>query len=116
NWTRDVSSLTGLAADSRYVYVADDTGAVHALDKVTGASAWKQEKVKGRRVGGPQLAGDHVAVFDRDGYVYLIERADGNVVGFTATDGTEPTAQAALSGANAIWQSEGGTLYAVTAR
>ena len=116
NWTRDVSSLTGLAADSRYVYVADDTGAVHALDKVTGASAWKQEKLKGRRIGGPQLAGDHVAVFDREGYVYLLERADGNVVGFTATDGTEPTAQAALSGANAIWQSEGGTLYAVTAR
>ncbi len=115
NWTRDVSSLTGLAADSRYLYVADDAGAVHALDKVTGASVWKQDKLKERRVGGPQIVGDYLAVFDREGYVYLLERSDGNVVGFAPTDGTAPTAQAAVSGGNVVWQSEGGTLFAMTA-
>ena len=45
NWSRDVSSLEGIAADARYVYVTDDKGAVHALDKTTGASAWKQDKL-----------------------------------------------------------------------
>jgi outer membrane protein assembly factor BamB len=31
--------------DSRYVYVADDKGAVHALDKGSGARLWKQDKL-----------------------------------------------------------------------
>jgi outer membrane protein assembly factor BamB len=38
-WSRDISSAAGLAIDSRYVYVADDKGAVHALDKASGAGA-----------------------------------------------------------------------------
>jgi outer membrane protein assembly factor BamB len=116
NWSRDLSSLTGLAVDSRYVYVSDDTGAVHALDKVTGASAWKQDTLARRRVGGPQLAGDFLAVFDVEGYMHLIERGDGKLVGRVSTDGTAATAQPASSGGNVVWQSEGGTLYAVTAR
>jgi outer membrane protein assembly factor BamB len=42
-WSRDVSSLGGLVADNRYLYVTDDRGAVHALDKSTGSSVWKQD-------------------------------------------------------------------------
>ena len=116
SWTRDVSSLTGLAADNRYIYVADDQGAVHALDKVTGASVWRQDKLKDRKVGYPQIVGDYLAVLDREGYVYLLERGDGNVVGLAPTDGSAPTGQPAVSGANAVWQTEAGTLYALTAK
>jgi outer membrane protein assembly factor BamB len=116
NWTRDVSSLTGLAADNRYIYVCDDQGAVHALDKATGASVWRQDKLKDRKVGYPQLAGDYLAVFDREGYVYLLERGDGNVVGLAPTDGSAPTGQPAISGGNVVWQTEAGTIYALTAK
>jgi outer membrane protein assembly factor BamB len=115
-WTRDVSSLSGLAVDNRYLFVADDAGAVHALDKVTGASAWKQDKLAPRHVAGAQIAGDFLLVEDPEGYVYLLDRGDGKLVGRAPTDGTPATAQAARSGANAVWQSEGGTLYAVTGR
>ena len=45
NWSRDVSSLDGLAGDGTNVYVTDDKGAVHALDKTTGASVWKQDQL-----------------------------------------------------------------------
>jgi outer membrane protein assembly factor BamB len=116
NWTRDISSLTGLAVDNRFMFVADDSGAVHALDKATGASAWKQDKLGPRRVGGAQVAGDFLLVADPEGFVYLLDRSDGKLVGRAATDGTPATAQAAVSGSNAVWQSEGGTLYAVTGR
>jgi len=40
NWSRDVSSLSGIVADARYMYVTDDSGAIHALDKATGAQKW----------------------------------------------------------------------------
>jgi outer membrane protein assembly factor BamB len=48
-WSRDISSAAGLTIDSRYVYVSDDKGAVHALDKASGASLWKQDKLFLRR-------------------------------------------------------------------
>ncbi len=115
-WSRDISSLTGLAVDNRFMFVVDDTGAVHGLDKATGASAWKQDQLAARHVGGAQIAGDFLLVQDPQGFVYLLDRSDGKLVGRAPTDGTPPTAQAAVSGSNAVWQSEGGTLYAVTGR
>ena len=59
NWSRDVSSLEGLVMDARYLYVTDDKGAIQALDKTTGASAWKQDKLAQRRPSGPQMIGDY---------------------------------------------------------
>jgi outer membrane protein assembly factor BamB len=116
NWSRDVSSLEGLTADSRYFYVTDDKGAVHALDRSTGASAWKQDKLAARKPGGPQLVGEYVGVVDAEGYLHLLDRNDGSLVGRASTDGTAATSQPAVSGTNAVWQSSGGTLYAFTAR
>jgi outer membrane protein assembly factor BamB len=116
NWSRDVSSLAGIVADNRYLYVVDDKGNVHALDKATGASAWKQDKLAQRRIGGPQLAGDNVAVVDGEGYLHLLDRNDGSLVGRLATDGSAATSQPAALAGNALWQSEGGTLYAAGAR
>jgi small GTP-binding protein len=74
-------------ADSRYVYVTDDKGAVQALDKTTGASAWKQDKLAQRRPGGPQVVGDYVAVVDGEGIVHLLDSSDGNL-----SDASRPTA------------------------
>lgn len=115
NWSRDLSSLDGLVADARYLYLTDDRGAVHALDKTTGASAWKQDKLALRRPGGPQLIGTYVAVVDAEGFVHLLDRNDGSLVGRVATDGTPATAQPSKSGEAAVWQSTGGTLLWVGA-
>ncbi len=112
-WSRDVSSLGGMVADERYLYVTDDKGAVHALDKSTGGSAWKQDKLAGRTPSGPQLAGSYIAVVDIEGWVHLIDRNDGSFVGRLATDGSPATSQPARSGGNAVWQSANGMLYAV---
>ena len=116
NWSRDLSSLEGLAVGTRYLFLTDDRGAVHALDKATGASAWKQDKLAQRRPGGPQLLGDYLAVVDAEGYVHLLDRNDGSLVGRIATDGTPATGQPAASGNNAIWQSTGGNVLSVGLR
>lgn len=116
NWSRDVSSLEGIAADSRYVYVTDDKGSIQALDKTTGASAWKQDKLALRRPGGPQMVGGYVAVVDAEGYVHLLDSNDGNLVGRVATDGTPATAQPSKVGDGAVWQSTGGAVFSVSAR
>jgi len=89
---------------------------VHALDKATGASVWKQDRLAARSIAGPQLLGDYVAVVDGEGYVHLLDRGDGSLVGRAATDGTAATSQPVAAAASAVWQSAGGTLYAFGAR
>ncbi len=114
-WSRDLSSLYGLANDERYLFVTDDKGAVQALDKATGASAWKQDKLALRRPGGPQLVGEYLAVVDAEGYLHLLDRRDGALVGRIATDGAPATAQPARAGDNAVWETTNGTLLSVSA-
>ena len=87
-WIRDLSSLVPLAADARQIYATDDKGAVHALDKTTGASIWKQEKLFARRVTGAAPVGDYVAVGDYQGYVHFLSRSDGAFAARIATDGS----------------------------
>jgi outer membrane protein assembly factor BamB len=115
-WSRDLSSLEGIAVDSRHLYVTDDNGNVHALDKSTGASVWKQDKLAKRRASGPVVVGDYLGVVDAEGYLHLIDRNDGKLAGRLATDGTPATAQPSRAGAQAIVQTEGGGVYALGAR
>jgi outer membrane protein assembly factor BamB len=116
NWSRDVSSLAGLAGDDKYVYVTDDKGAVQALDRSTGASVWKQDLLAARKITGPVVLGELVGVVDVEGYLHLLATANGAYVGRMATDGTAPTSQPVQFGTSALWQSEGGNLYAVSAK
>lgn len=109
-WSRDFSSLAGIALDNRYLYLTDDKGSVHALDKSTGASVWKQDKLAARSPSGPVVVGDYLGVVDAEGYFHLLDRSDGNMVGRVATDGAAALSQPAALGDAAIWQSTAGNL------
>ena len=117
NWSRDVSSLYGLAGDGKNIYVTDDKGAVQAFDRSTGASVWKQDRLAERKIGGPQVIGtEFIAVIDVEGYVHLLAASNGAYVGRMATDGSAPTSQPAQFLASILFQTAGGSLYAVTAK
>jgi outer membrane protein assembly factor BamB len=79
-WTRDLSSSRGLDLDDRHVFVTDEKGAVHALDIANGASAWKQDQLAGRGTGRPRCR-RYVVVGDVEGYVHLLRKDDGSLVG-----------------------------------
>jgi outer membrane protein assembly factor BamB len=115
-WTRDVSSLAGIIGDASRLYVVDDKGVVYAFDRTNGASVWKQDVLAKRRIGGPQLIGDAIGVVDVEGYVHLLARKDGAYVGRLATDGSTATSQPVALGDAMLWQSEKGTVFAVTAQ
>jgi len=77
----------GLGLDARYVFVSDEKGAVHALDRAGGATIWKQDRLFLRRLSAPlPLARD------RSGrcrsYVHFLSRESGAFVGRIATDGS----------------------------
>jgi outer membrane protein assembly factor BamB len=114
-WSREFSSLGGMVGDARYYYLTDDKGAVHALDKDTGASAWKQDKLAGRRPSGPQFAGGQIGVVDTEGRAYLMNRADGAFTAAFATDGSPATTQPVALGSAMVWTTLAGSVVSLSA-
>lgn len=115
-WIRDLSSLAPLAADNRNIYATEDKGAVHALDKATGASIWKQEKLTGRMVTGAVPVGEFVAVGDYQGYVHFLSRSDGAFAARIATDGSAILQAPVRAGNGILVQTRNGGLYHIGLR
>lgn len=76
-WQRDISSHAELGADTSNLYVTDDKGHVWAIDRFSGASVWKQEKLQARQVTGPVVMGNKVIVGDLEGYLHWLNKETG---------------------------------------
>jgi len=114
-WARDVSSVAGIGADARYLYVTDDKNAVLALDRASGASIWRQDKLVDRNVSAPLALGRHVVVGDLEGYVHLLSREDGSFAARIATDGSAIGAPPlALDARSFLVQTRDGGVFAIT--
>jgi outer membrane protein assembly factor BamB len=87
-WSRDLSSSRGLVNDARRLYLIDDSGSVHALDKASGASVWKQDALRYRKLATPMLHAGHLVVGDGFGFLHVLSPEDGAIVGRLATDGS----------------------------
>ena len=106
-WSRDLSSARALAIDAKYIYIVDDTGAVHALDKTSGASVWKQDKLAWRKLSAPLVVGGHVVVGDGFGYLHVLAPEDGALVGRLATDGSAIQSMVPANGGIALQTAKG---------
>lgn len=113
-WARDMSSVAGMGVDARSVYITDDRSAVVALDRKSGASVWKQDKLSGRWATAPLALGRYVIVGDFQGYVHVMSREDGAFVARIATDGSPiQVAPVALDLSTFLVQTRNGGVYAI---
>ena len=113
-WAREMSSVAGLAIDPYGLYVTDVRGAVHALDKRSGASLWKQDKLFARQVTAPLALGRFLVVGDLEGYVHFLSRDDGSFAARIATDGSAIVAQPGDLIDGALVQTRNGGVFALT--
>jgi outer membrane protein assembly factor BamB len=111
-WARDMSSSRDLARDGKNIYLIDDTGAVHALDKTTGASVWKQDKLLYRRLTAPLAHEGRIVVGDLQGFVHVLASDNGELIGRLPTDGTAVVALVPTTG-GLIVQTAGGSIVMV---
>jgi len=110
-WNRDMSSYAGIAADNRQVYVSDADSELWALDRRTGASLWKQGKLRRRDLTGPVVTGEYVGVGDFEGYIHLLTQAEGTIAGRVRHDKAGiQAAPVALSGDRLLVLGAGGKL------
>jgi len=115
-WARAGSSVGGLAADERNVYLSEDTGAVVALDKNTGASAWKQDRLSQRGLSTPLSFGSHVIVGDFEGQVHFLKIEDGSFAARAGTDGSSIAAAPLHVDDKVLVQTRKGGVYAIKVR
>jgi outer membrane protein assembly factor BamB len=103
-----------MSADHRGAYITDDKSAVVALDKASGASLWRQDRLFGRGVSAPLAFGRFVIVGDFQGYVHLLSREDGSFVARIATDGSAIGAPPiALDDTRILVQTRNGGVFAI---
>lgn len=80
-WSRDVSSYTHISADNNNIYVSADRGEVVALDRLTGETVWEQADLLHRTLSGPTSVGKYVVVSDFAGYLHVLRKTDGQIIG-----------------------------------
>lgn len=81
NWARDLSSHAGLSVDESRVYVIDADDSIWALDRVSGATLWRQDKLLYRSLTVPGSMGDYIVVGDFKGYLHWLAKKDGKLAG-----------------------------------
>jgi outer membrane protein assembly factor BamB len=85
---------------------------VHALDRSSGRSLWKQDRLAHRQLSLPLALGPEVAVGDLEGYVHLLSRETGAFEGRAATDGSPLRAAPLAVPGGFVVQTQAGMLYA----
>jgi len=80
-WEQPFSSTTGMATDPNHVYAVNQRDVVYAYGLANGQEAWKQEGLRNRRLSGPAVVPQAVAVGDYEGYVHFLSRSDGHLLG-----------------------------------
>ncbi len=113
-WFKDFSSYVGVAVDQRYVFAADERGAVNAFALQSGAGAWRNDKLAYRRLSAPASFGRAVTVGDYQGYMHFLSREDGSLIARIATDGSPILAAPLVADGNLIFQTQAGTVVALT--
>lgn len=76
-WNRKMSSHAGIGADSNVLYVTDEDSAIWALDRRSGSSYWKADKLRARKLTAPVAFGEYIVVGDLEGYVHFLDRKSG---------------------------------------
>ncbi|MCX7898043.1 MAG: outer membrane protein assembly factor BamB [Rhodocyclaceae bacterium] len=115
-WSRDVSSLTGLAMTERTIYLADDKDRLLAFERISGGSLWKQERLAGRGLGRPLALGRRIAVADQQGYIHILDPFDGDFTARIATEESGIFAPLVPYGDGFLAQTANGGLFALTVK
>ena len=114
-WAKEFSSEVGLGADDNHVYGADERGNVNAFTYDAGVGVWRNNTLANRRLSTPVAVGRTVAVGDYQGYMHFLSREDGATLARAASDGSQVIGTPVVNGNTVIFQTQAGTVAALTA-
>lgn len=80
-WAKEFSSSAGLSADEKHVYITDADSSLWTLDRASGVTLWRQDKLLYRKLTAPRVMGNYVIAGDYKGYLHWLSIKDGKLVG-----------------------------------
>jgi outer membrane protein assembly factor BamB len=114
-WSRDLSSYSGITADTGRIYLSHAQGAVYSIEYNTGNTFWRQGDLHDRMISAPLSFGSVLAVGDVEGYVHFISREEGNIIGRVQLDNSPiMPVMAPLNDHTLLVQNRSGDIYAVS--
>jgi outer membrane protein assembly factor BamB len=79
-WTHEISSYTGMIADSNAIYISDANSYIWSFGADNGLVNWRQTQLEARTLSAPALIGNYVVVGDAEGYLHWLSKSDGHFV------------------------------------
>jgi len=114
-WSRDISSYTGINAESGRLYLSHAQGAVYSMEFASGKTYWRQGDLRYRQITAPLPMGELIAVGDLQGYVHFMQREDGAFAARVKTDDSAIMPQMTeLNAGILLAQTRNGGLYAIS--
>ena len=113
-WNRDISSDKGMMLLRKYLYISDANGSVIALDKASGSTVWKNDKLFLRDTAMPYALGNFVAAGDYECYRHGLNREDGSFAARIKLDGSAIQAAPLELDNGLLVQTRGGGLYSLS--
>ena len=111
-WGREISGLSGVAADWNNIYVVGEEGEIVALLRRNGDDVWRQEAMIRREPTAPVAFSTAVVVGDFEGYVHFFNNFDGSPVARERVGKGMVSHAPVVIGGRLYVQSESGTLSA----
>lgn len=113
-WKRQYSSFSPLALQGNDLFLTDSDGAVYSVDRQNGLENWANSQLTGRVVTGPAVYGDYLLVGDFEGYLHMLRRDSGELVGRIQIDGSGIYTQPLVVDDKVYVQTRGGRIAVVT--
>jgi outer membrane protein assembly factor BamB len=85
-WKKDIGTYRDMMVDGQLLFVSDIEGHVWALDRRNGQTVWETDELLGRYLTNPVAINGQVIVGDVDGYLHILSREDGKVIGRLSYD------------------------------
>lgn len=112
-WSRPQAGPQAVAANTQWLVGADGADRLTAWRADSGDFAWRVDRFTYRGLSAPALWRDKVAVADRDGYLHLLNAADGSNAARIELDSALATAPRVVND-QLIVVTRKGTVYALT--
>ena len=115
-WRREVSSYAGFSADDNNIYITDENSHLWALERYTGNSVWKQDKLHARETTAASVIGDYIVLGDFEGHLHWLKKDTGDFFARTRLTRNRIIVKPAILGKYLYAYSSDGTLAAYTYR
>ena len=111
-WVKDMSSFAGLTLARTQLNVADADDAVWGIERSSGGTLWKQDRLVRREICSPARHGDYVVVGDFEGYLHWLSEEDGSFAARRRAGKSAIVARPLSVGDTLFVQTSGGRLVA----